>query len=192
MRIAFKEWAVIVEALGLGEQSLLLRKGGISEGRHGFRIEHSQFLLFPTQFHQHRDQVDARGQALFDALPESDITPDTVQVEYVASVCGWRKLDSLAQAESLAGLHVWRPEVIAERFAWGREDSIHAVALRVARLAAPRRIPIRPEYSGCRSWIELETDVDPSGAIPILDESTHRERMHRIEATLGGPLTSSS
>lgn len=191
MRIAFKEWAVIVEALGRGEQSILLRKGGIAEGRHGFRIENPQFLLFPTHFHQHRDQVTAKGQALFDAHPPVDVTQDTVGVKYVASVSGWRKLDSLAQAEGLADLHVWRPEVIAERFAWGREEAIYAIALRVARLAAPRRISILPEYSGCRSWIELKSDVDSSGAIPVLEETTHLERMYRIQETLGGPLNSS-
>lgn len=192
MRIAFKEWAVIVEALGRGEQSLILRKGGIAEGRPGFRIEHPQFLLFPTQFHQQRDQVTARGQALFDALPRPGGQPDLVDVEYVASVDGWRKLDSLDQALRLGPVHVWRSEVIADRFAWGREESIHAIALRVHRLAEPRRFPMRPEYSGCRSWIELETDVNLSGANPVLGDSVHQDRMHQMQAVLGGPLTSFS
>ena len=33
VQTAFKEWAVIVEALGQGEQIVILRKGGIAEGR---------------------------------------------------------------------------------------------------------------------------------------------------------------
>ena len=33
MRTAFKEWAIVVDALGRGEQIIILRKGGISEGR---------------------------------------------------------------------------------------------------------------------------------------------------------------
>ena len=37
MRIAFKEWAMVVDALGRGEQIIILRKGGISEGRGGFK-----------------------------------------------------------------------------------------------------------------------------------------------------------
>ena len=36
MSIAFKEWAIICEALGAGVQSIILRKGGIHEGREGF------------------------------------------------------------------------------------------------------------------------------------------------------------
>ena len=57
MRIAFKEWAIVVDALGRGDQIIILRKGGISEGRGGFKVEHEQFLLFPTLFHQQRESV---------------------------------------------------------------------------------------------------------------------------------------
>ena len=31
--IGFKEWAIVCEALGRGRQSVILRKGGIAEGR---------------------------------------------------------------------------------------------------------------------------------------------------------------
>src|SRR5882757_8221007 len=52
MSIAFKEWTLICDALGLGQQSIILRKGGIAEGRDGFRFKHDDFLLFPTLFHE--------------------------------------------------------------------------------------------------------------------------------------------
>ncbi|HEY6229533.1 MAG TPA: DUF1802 family protein, partial [Verrucomicrobiae bacterium] len=66
MRIAFKEWAVIVDALGTGRQIVILRKGGISEGRGGFQVDHPEFLLFPTLFHQQRESVLPEAQARFD------------------------------------------------------------------------------------------------------------------------------
>ncbi|MFL6569175.1 MAG: DUF1802 family protein, partial [Chthoniobacterales bacterium] len=34
--IGFKEWALVCEALGRGEQRIIIRKGGIAEGRDGF------------------------------------------------------------------------------------------------------------------------------------------------------------
>lgn len=34
--IAFKEWDIVCKALEEGRQSLILRKGGIHEGREGF------------------------------------------------------------------------------------------------------------------------------------------------------------
>src|SRR6266853_2059215 len=50
--IAFKEWAVVVDALGKGEQVLILRKGGIREPRGEFHVDHHEFWLFPTQYHE--------------------------------------------------------------------------------------------------------------------------------------------
>ena len=51
-RTGFKEWALVCEALGRGEQTILLRKGGIAEGREGFGFRHDEFFLFPTFFHE--------------------------------------------------------------------------------------------------------------------------------------------
>ncbi|MEK0327406.1 MAG: DUF1802 family protein, partial [Nitrosopumilus sp.] len=49
---ALKEWATIVTALENGEQTVILRKGGILETESGFKIEAKKFLLFPTFEHQ--------------------------------------------------------------------------------------------------------------------------------------------
>ena len=54
---AFKEWAVVCAALASGRQSVILRKGGIHEGRDGFRVDHREFWLFPTRFHQEPGEV---------------------------------------------------------------------------------------------------------------------------------------
>ena len=50
--IGFKEWSLVCEALGRGMQSVILRKGGIAEGREGFSFRHREFFLFPTFFHE--------------------------------------------------------------------------------------------------------------------------------------------
>ena len=55
--IGFKEWAAVCEALGQGRQSVILRKGGIAEGREGFSFKHSEFFLFPTWFHEQPKKV---------------------------------------------------------------------------------------------------------------------------------------
>jgi len=49
---ALKEWATVVKALENGNQTVLLRKGGILETVSGFKIESKKFLLFPTFEHQ--------------------------------------------------------------------------------------------------------------------------------------------
>jgi hypothetical protein len=182
MRIAFKEWAVIVDALGTGRQIVILRKGGISEGRAGFQVDYPEFLLFPTAFHQQRDLVIPEAQARFDSL---EPTPaDTLRIEYFCRVAAWRRLDSREAAERLQGQHVWKPEVIAERFDWGRSKAIFALAVRTFRLPQRIDLPMSPSYGGCKSWIELERDIDPSDARPVLNESEFNERLQRFEFTL--------
>jgi hypothetical protein len=56
-RSALKEWASIEVALEQGTTVLMLRKGGIYEQKQGFQVEHRQFWLFPTLFHQGADEL---------------------------------------------------------------------------------------------------------------------------------------
>ena len=135
MPTAFKEWAIVVDALGRGEQILILRKGGISEGRGGFKIEHREFLLFPTLFHQQRGSVLPAAQQRFDDIAAGWTDPSSACIEFFARVVEWKRLESVEAAERLRNQHIWRDKVIAERFDWGREKRIHALAVRVFRLA---------------------------------------------------------
>jgi hypothetical protein len=182
--MAFKEWAVIVDALGRGEQIIILRKGGISEGRGGFQVQHPEFLLFPTRFHQQRDSVLPAAQARLDEIMPLFPPEDRVRLEFRAAVIEWRQLDSLDSARRLLGQHVWRDEVIASRFEWGRERNIFALAVRVFRLAAPVELPMLPAYGGCKSWIELDTGVATDGAAPVLDESAWGHKLQAFRGAL--------
>jgi len=194
VRIAFKEWAVIVDALGRGGQIIILRKGGISEGRTGFRVEHEKFLLFPTLFHQQRESVSDAAQQRFDGLALTFPPPDRVRLEFGAEVVDWSRLDNLAAARRLDGQHIWRDTVIAERFEWGKEKQIYALAVRVLRLPQPVELAVQPAYGGCKSWIELATDVPFTHARPVLDDVTFADHLIRFRAALNlrsftGPLT---
>src|SRR5258707_13600423 len=54
---AFKEWALVCASMLLGETSLIFRKGGIAEGRDGFRFQNDRFFLFTTFFHEQTDRL---------------------------------------------------------------------------------------------------------------------------------------
>src|SRR5436309_15831329 len=97
MRIAFKEWAVVADAIGRGDQIVILRKGGISEGRSGFEVEHNRFFLFPTLFHQQRESVQPAAQLHYDAFAPK-LSPGSVRVEIFVEVADWKLLDSLESA----------------------------------------------------------------------------------------------
>ena len=51
MASGFKEWQVVCDALASGRQAIILRKGGIHEGRAGFSFAEENFFLFPNRFH---------------------------------------------------------------------------------------------------------------------------------------------
>ena len=170
MQTAFKDWAIVVDALGRGEQILILRKGGLSEGRGGFKVEHEEFLLFPTLYHQQGEQVVDSATVRYREIADTFPPADTLRIEYAARLHEWTEVRSLEAARRLAGQHIWKDEVIADRFEWGREQKIFALALRVLRLPSPVEMPMREEYGGCKSWIEIATDVSLDGALPVLDD----------------------
>ena len=184
MRTAFKEWAIVVDALGRGEQIVILRKGGISEGSGGFQVDHPEFLLFPTLFHQQRDAVLAPAQQRYDAIAPHLPTTEKLRIEFLAKVAEWRRVDALADAERLRGQHIWRDEVIADRFEWGRTKNIFAIAVRVLRLPTMIELPMAAAYAGCKSWIELERDVDVRGATPVLDDKAFAAKLAQFTSAL--------
>jgi hypothetical protein len=187
MRAAFKEWAVVVDALGRGEQVLILRKGGISEGQGGFKMEHPRFFLFPTLFHQQRESVIPSAQKRFDQIAPYFPPPDKMRLEFYAEVVLAEQLHSLEDANALRGQHVWRDEVIAERFDWGREKAIFVLAVRVFRLAQPIELPMLTSYGGCKSWIELERDIDTPGAEPVLSDAELEQKLAQFRRALKIP-----
>jgi len=190
VRIAFKEWTIVVDALGRGEQIIILRKGGISEGHGGFKVEHSRFLLFPTLFHQQRESVVSSAQLRYDEMTRGFPPKDCVRIEFFCDLAGWQRLDSLAAAERLRGQHIWRDEVIAQRFDWGGERNILALAARVFRLPEVVELPKREDYRGCKSWIAVDQDVSLDDAVPVLSDSGFAEKLTEFRNALH--LTQSS
>ena len=184
MRIAFKEWLIVVDALGRGEQIIVLRKGGLGEGREGFKAEHSRFLLFPTLFHQQRESVVSSAQLRFDEMTSSLALKDCVRIEFFCELAAWERLDSLAAAERLRSQHIWREEVIAERFDWGNERNILALAVRAFRLPEVVELPMLEHYRGCKSWITLAQEISTDGAIPVLSETGFAQKLLEFQSAL--------
>jgi len=176
----FKEWTLICAALGSGTQSVILRKGGIAEGRAGFRFAHPEFLLFPTLFHE---QVKKLRLPADTPLPEPRADGQheirlSARVEWTHDLTDWEMV------RELAPFHIWQESEIEKRF---RQDDTPMVSLafvRVLTLSEPHVFPDAPRYGGCRSWIELPDLAERVTQTPVLDEITHREREAAIRALL--------
>ena len=184
MSIGFKEWTLVCDALGSGVQSIIIRKGGIAEGRAGFRFQHPDFFIFPTLFHE---QVAKLKLPQDTALPaqrgdgQHEITL-RVRVEWTQDVA------DLAVVQRLAPFHIWKDWEIEKRFRYEEEKGKPGVSVafvRVEKLGAPFVFPDSVKFGGCRSWIQLP-EV-PAGIIssPVIEDAAHRAREAEIRAVLG-------
>lgn len=175
---------MVTDALGRGAQIFIMRKGGIHEGRGGFSLEHSEFLIFPTLFHQQRESVIDSAQARYDELAPSFPPEGRLRLEHWARVVECRELRSADALASLRGQHVWRDEVLRERFEWGKNHGIFSIAVRVFRLPQPVELALLPEYGGCKSWVELQSDIDLAGSTPALTDPEFHSRLERFRQLL--------
>ncbi len=148
-RIGFKEWALVCQALGEGRQTILLRKGGIAEGRAGFAFQHREFFLFPTFFHEQLARVRFRGASL--PVP----SPGEIEIRYLAQVEETRVLTDWEEVRALKPLHILEESVVRERFAYDDAPGVHVAFVRTFRLEPVWRFPDAKAYGGCRSWVQL-------------------------------------
>jgi hypothetical protein len=191
MAIAFKEWAVVCEALGTGRQSVILRKGGIAEGRGGFEFEHDEFYLFPTWFHGQVDKIRDQGAAL-PSLP-----PEKLTVSFAASIEWSGRVSDKETAHRLSELHILDESVIEERFEYDTGDEgkagtlggqgIHVAFVRVYRLEPAVSMPMEKKFGGCRSWVELP-ETDFGTMVSVLSDEEHSRRRELFSHLAGVTL----
>jgi hypothetical protein len=165
--VGFKEWALVCQALGRGEQTVLLRKGGIAEGRDGFGFRHSEFFLFPTFFHEQVVKVRTPGAEIPPARPRE------IEIRYFAKLEGQKEITSWPTAAALAPLHILQESVVRERFEH-KEAGLHVAFVRVFRLEPSWVLADKPAYGGCRSWVELPDCPEGTRFEPVLSDHEHK------------------
>ncbi|MEM9280895.1 MAG: DUF1802 family protein [Verrucomicrobiota bacterium] len=156
--IAFKEWAVVVEAIQRGEQSVLLRKGGISEGRLGFEWQGSSFFLFPTQFHVQPEKVKPTDDGNVREWEVPPIHSETISFSVFIQPLASGRLVDWESVAKLDPFHIWTEETIRERYEWGDEPGISWSVVRAFVLPKAWKLHDRKSFGGCRSWISLPED----------------------------------
>jgi hypothetical protein len=158
LSIAFKEWAVVCRAIASGRQTVILRKGGIAEAGGVFRPEHSEFLLYPTFFHEHRNGVKVDFLPLLEAAEAEKPEPGTIRFTHFVRVTDVKHVTDLDAALALDPLHAWTPDVVRQRFHY-RTPGLYVLTVRSLALPEPAVRVERPEYAGCKTWVELDQPV---------------------------------
>lgn len=154
--IGFKEWQVVCDALADGRQTIILRKGGIHEGRDGFSFAYERFYLFPTRFHATSEQVKVaidHGPMPEWKVGDEIVITHRVEVESATTLTDWEEVMALADQ------HIYTEKTVRERFDWEAKGihrgSIHVARVRVTALDQPWKFPYETRYGGCRSWVKL-------------------------------------
>ena len=183
LSIALKEWAVVQRSLLEAHQIVMVRKGGIIEESGDFDLRARHFLLQPTYIHETERLGDVQpcfgdwlneeekrkpavGMLRFDAACE---VVDTIRAD---------RPDSLVR---MSAQHIWSEQFLRGRFEWEPYKPVSVLLVRADALARPVVTPMRSEYAGCKSWIELALPVDTAGAVPAIRRSTDFAR--RVDLT---------
>jgi hypothetical protein len=174
-RVGFKEWSLVCNALGRGTQSVILRKGGIAEGREGFSFRPREFFLFPTLFHEQVAKV---------RITSADIPApgNTIAIRWYAKVEQALRIDSFEIAEALAPLHILSAGVVRERFGY-KGDGLNVAFVRVLEISPVWVLQNEKRFGGCRSWVGLPPPPEMEMR-PVLDDTAHAKLRAQFDRIL--------
>jgi hypothetical protein len=187
-RIAFKEWASVCDALLQGRQTIILRKGGISEGTAPgvFVPEHSEFWLYPTWVHQAEQGVrsDVAGASATESASAAGFVPIRALVR--VDLMGY--IESEEDLPALEEHHILTAATISKRFHY-HKPGLWVLGARVWLHEPGHQIVVTPEHAGCKTWVALEESLSTSGLAPVLDENQWAERRTSLRVILGGAIS---
>ena len=185
---AFKEWAVICQALATGKQTIIVRKGGIHEGQPGFRVQHRDFWLYPTHFHT--DEINPQAKLAPESWPvlqqQQAFPPPEgfIWLQELIHVEEVHELTEEAQLAKLAGWHWWSPQTIHDRFHY-RQPGLYVLLVRAFTRSSPHIIPVMEQYAGCKSWVVFPYEIPTAGLIPAINDGEFAHQRERFWSLFG-------
>jgi hypothetical protein len=155
----------------------VIRKGGIAEGAGGMSFDHAEFALLPTFFHQQTERVVPDFEC---AVREAEDGRDWVEIRHAATLVWHRTVSDRALLHKLSGYHILTSEEVDARFDQRPGPGVEVALLRVYRLEPSCRVAWQNSFGGCRSWTEMEADLDTCSLVSVLSD----ERFEEIAAEL--------
>jgi hypothetical protein len=184
-QVALKEWAVTIQALSLGQQILLVRKGGIHEEGKDFRVIHPDFLLYSTFEHQREDLLRPESQPALRELLGQPRDEAHINFTHYAKVAELIEISDQEKVDDLSPHYIWTKEYAQSRLHWKPMLPLAVMLLRVYRMEKPVSVPFLPEYKGCTSWVDILADVPLGQLQPVLSDEEFQRQMDEIKGSLG-------
>tara|TARA_Y100000590_G_scaffold338838_1_gene386176 strand:+ start:586 stop:1131 length:546 start_codon:yes stop_codon:yes gene_type:complete len=177
-----KEWATVVKALEEGIQTVILRKGGILETASGFNVESKKFFLFPTWEHQETKHVKPEFHNFLNNVLNKKPKEGFNKISSYAEVLYEKDIESNDIINQLSPFHVWSDSYIQERKNWMPEKPMKVVFLKTVKIPE-FNLPLEPEFSGCKSWIELNSNFQEGKS--ALEDNKMKERLQEFKEIVG-------
>lgn len=181
---ALKEWAVAIDALGTGRQSLIIRKGGIREQGNRFEVAFPEFLLFPSFEHQQRELLRHDVAREMHDILDDTADPRWLTFTHFARVQRTYLVAEAEELDALAPFHIWTPQYAEKRLRWRPKVPLTAMVLRTYELPTPKRVEMRHEYAGCKSWLPLLDTVTVDAMTPALTDYEFEREASAIDEAL--------
>jgi hypothetical protein len=185
---ALKEWAIVCKGLEEGRQTILLRKGGIMERKHGFELRHNDFYIFPTYEHQSKDLLQQEYADKFESTLQGEHLINLNTIYLYAKVIFITETFSREMVHDLRDFHIWNEKYINARMDYNPEKPLSIILLRVYRLNKALSVSLSPQHAGCRSWIDFqslstENFQDEIGK-PVLSNDIFQKRQTQLMEAL--------
>lgn len=185
---ALKEWAIVCKGLEEGRQTILLRKGGIMERKHGFELRHNDFYMFPTYEHQSRDLLQQEYADKFETILQDKPLDDLNTIYLYARVIFITETFSRKMLHDLRDFHIWNEKYVNARMDYNPEKPLSIILLRVYRLNKALNVALSPQQAGCRSWIDFQSlsteDFQDNIGKPVLGNDIFQERQSQLMEVL--------
>jgi hypothetical protein len=181
--IAFKEWAAICAALGTGLQTLIIRKGGIHEGREGFRVAHGEFWLLPTYVHEAAAGLEPEALPLLARAEADRPAAGMLRLAHYGVVTDVFEIQEERLLARLAGRHLWSARTVGERFHY-RRPGLFVLTARIFARREAHVLPDSPHLAGCRSWVDLPVDLTTDQLQPVLTDVEFERHRQEIRESL--------
>jgi hypothetical protein len=160
-------------------QTILLRKGGMAETAGEFQLEHETFWLYPTYVHQQHEGIGPHLRPPLQEVQKNQPLAGIVRFTHFATAPRAYLVNSLDSLLSLQDLHGWSEETVRARFTY-RWPGLFVIPVRVYRAAKTHELSELVEYAGCKSWVDLTTELATDGGKPVLEDAAFASVVERL------------
>jgi hypothetical protein len=103
-----------------------------------------------------------------------------VEIRHAATLVWHKAVTDRAALARLQTFHILSAEEVETRFNQKPGPGVQVALLRVYRLDPPQRVPWQKSFAGCRSWAEMDADLESCSRVSVLSD----ERFAAMEREL--------